>query len=114
MAVRRGWHTSARVKGMSSPNARSMLPDLPGDSSRPIVWFVRVHVRLEQNFDWQWHLDGDEEPLEEPRLGQRETIGVALCRLDAVQLEDDHDTEFISSRVILAHDARLPQPPHIG
>src|SRR5262249_21070038 len=113
-AVRRGWHTSARVKGMSSPNACSTLPNLPGDSSRPIVGFVCVHLRIEQNFEGQRHLDRDEEPLDESRLGQGEIIGVALCRLDAIQLEHDHDTKLVRACVIFAYDARLPQAPHIG
>src|SRR5215472_6163805 len=103
-AVRRGWHTSARVKGMSSPNACSMLPNLSGDCPRPIVGFVRVHLRIEQNFEGQRHLDGDEEPLDEPCLGQGEVIGVSLCRLDAVQLEHDHDTKLIHAGVIFAYN----------
>src|SRR5262245_25475727 len=112
-AVRRGWHISAKVKGMSSPNARSMLADLPGDSPRPIIGLLCIHLGTEENFEGQWHLDRDEKPLEEPRLGQWEVIGIALGRLNAFQLEYDHNAQLVSARIVFPHDARFPQPPHV-
>src|SRR5262249_54047458 len=58
--------------------------------------------------------EGDEKPLEVAGLGQREIVRVALCLLDAVELEDDRDAGLIGASVVLSHDPRFPQPPHVG
>src|SRR6516164_6835986 len=80
-AVRCGWHTSANVRGIPSPNACSMLLNPLGDSaySCAVVRFFRVHPWVEQYFNRQRHLNRDEKPLEEAGLGEREVIGVSLA-----------------------------------
>src|SRR5215813_13251899 len=101
--------------GISRPNARSMLLGslTDGACTSPVVRLVCVHLGIEQDFNRQWYLQGDEEPLQEPSLCQWEVVGVALCRLDAIEFEHDHNAKFISTRVVLPYDASLPQAPHV-
>src|SRR5215475_5403750 len=100
---------------MSRPNARSILSHslIHSACARTVIGLVRVHFPIEQDFNREWHLQGDEEPLEKASLGQREIIGVALCLIDTVQFENDHDPKLIGASVVLPHDARFPQAPHV-
>src|SRR5205823_14978527 len=105
----RGSQASSRVRGIRNPYAVSTTTS--GD--RAVERLGDVDLRPEKALDGQRHRDRDEEPFQVPGLREREVVRVATRVVDAVELEHDDDTGFVSARVVLADDSRFPQPPHV-
>src|SRR5262249_22630174 len=101
-AVRAGSHTSSSVSGIVNPKAcctinPPVLVSRDGTASggvkttysasshgrqRTIVRFPRIDIAAKQRFDREWHLNRNEEPFEQSRLGQWKIICVTFTFLD--------------------------------
>src|SRR5215831_193805 len=102
---------SSNVSGMSSPKPRCIRRLWLSRCS--IVRLGNVDRRVHQRLERERGLKRNVLPLQIAGLREGKVGNVAFRFVYAVQLEDDHDARLIGPRVILAHDARLPQSPDI-
>ena len=85
-----------------------MIPPCPVEGLRYIDRLV------EQALKWERSSDRDAFPLDITGLRHRKVLEVTLCFGNVGTFEDDHDTWFVSTRIILANDSSFPQSPGIG